>query len=200
MESSVIRLATTPNEDSASESKGPRTGEPVGPTVSPIPGSSAPPAKKDWRRFNRPGGRDLSIEDRFSEKVDKSGTCWIWIGAKTKSGYGNFFVGPGNMRAHRFSYLAQNGAIPPGMQLDHLCRNPICVNPLHLEPVTNKENGRRGLKGILRTSCIHGHPYTPENTVTRKRGDRECRICHREQDWRRRHGLKRESVLLSDPS
>lgn len=93
----------------------------------------------------RPGKPPAPVADRFWRLVDKSGDCWLWMGAKWK-GYGQFGVqqSPGVWplrKAHRVAYELIVGPIPDGMQLDHLCRNPSCVNPDHLEPVTNRENG-----------------------------------------------------------
>ena len=69
--------------------------------------------------------------------------------------------------------------------LDHLCRVPGCVNPFHLEAVTNEENIRRGKKGVLFPGhCVHGHDYTPENTIINKKGRRVCRACKRTRDLR----------------
>lgn len=131
----------------------------------------------------------MSVEDRFWPKVDKSdpGGCWLWTAAKGKGGYGNFGVTPRKTAyAHRFAYELMVGAIPEGLQLDHLCRNKACVNPAHLEPVTCKENLERGVNvGAAgarlqreKTHCAHGHEFTPENTH-RYRGQRVCRECSR---------------------
>jgi len=82
--------------------------------------------------------------DRFWAKVDKSDTCWTWTGSRNGRGYGLFMVAPGScVRAHRFAYELLVGPIPDGLQLDHLCGVKACVNPSHLEPVTNEENSRR---------------------------------------------------------
>lgn len=82
---------------------------------------------------------------RFIEKVDRSGECWIWTAAKKPNGYGQFHAGRTMVRAHRWAYEHLVGPIPADMTLDHLCRVRACVNPAHLEPVTNAENHHRGV-------------------------------------------------------
>lgn len=126
---------------------------------------------------------------RFWTKVTRTpGGCWWWTGAKIRhSGYGRIYSGgdpaePTVMYAHRFAYKHLIGPIPQGLVLDHLCRNASCVNPLHLQPVTNRENVVRGsaraAKVGLRT-CPWGHSYTPENTYLSSSGGRACRTCRR---------------------
>jgi hypothetical protein len=87
----------------------------------------------------------MDVLDRFWQKVDKSGDCWVWA-ASTSRGYGTFRVGDRLVPAHRFSYQTEVGPIPDGLFLDHHCHNRACVNPAHLEPVTHKKNAER-LKG-----------------------------------------------------
>lgn len=123
--------------------------------------------------------------ERFWEKVNKTDGCWMWVGAISDTGYGSFNAGGGLYTgSHRFAYQQVKGAIPAGLYLDHICRVRSCVNPDHLEPVTNEENIRRGNGGInnaSKTHCPKGHEYTPENTVLRKypngRTGRICRSC-----------------------
>lgn len=71
--------------------------------------------------------------------------CWLWTGTVLGSGYGQFRVGMGHVRAHRFAYELLVGPIPEALTLDHLCRVTSCVNPLHLEPVTASENIKRAV-------------------------------------------------------
>lgn len=109
-------------------------------------------------------------------KVGKN-DCLEWMGPPLKSGgYGNFRVNGKAKKAHRFLWEFIHGPVQKGLELDHLCRNPICVNPLHLEPVTHKENMRRGYYG-MRTHCKKGHPYDADNTYICKRGKRSCKMC-----------------------
>lgn len=126
----------------------------------------------------------MNTLDRFWSKVDDSAGphgCWPWLAHTSADGYGQFAIGArGRAVAHRFAYEAAVGAIPAGLQLDHLCRQRNCCNPSHLEPVTNRVNVLRGVgptaMNAAKTHCINGHEFTPENTVMNKKG-RACRAC-----------------------
>jgi hypothetical protein len=106
--------------------------------------------------------------------------CWLWTGSYTGNGYGGFWTGERQVKAHRFSYEVHVGSIPTGMHLDHICRVRMCVNPDHLRVVTNRENALAGESfsaiNARKTHCSRGHEFTPENTRVR-RGWRECRQC-----------------------
>ncbi len=89
----------------------------------------------------------LPIEDRFMESVKfRVDGCWTWTGARQPEGYGKFELEGRTRVAHRVSYELFIGPIPEGMHLDHLCHEPSCVNPDHLEPVPPIENYKREWK------------------------------------------------------
>lgn len=92
-------------------------------------------------------GNGLSPAERFYRYVARQRNgCWNWTGGTTK-GYGSFSaVGRKKVYAHRFSWELHRGPIPDGLVIDHLCRNTRCVNPDHLEPVTQLENVRRAVR------------------------------------------------------
>ena len=98
-------------------------------------------------RLKRYGSLELPVKDpelRFWPKVDKSGDCWLWTASSFADGYGQFRLSTKKpVRAHRYAYELLIGKIPAGYELDHLCGEPMCVNPTHLEPVTRAQHVRR---------------------------------------------------------
>jgi hypothetical protein len=152
--------------------------------------------------------------------------CWLWAGYADKLDYGILSVIRGDkwkhIYAHRLSYELLRGPIPAGLDLDHKCRVHCCVNPDHLEPVTRKENLRRGMSyspaanaargrkvsATMRSRqyCKRGHEYTAENTYTLGKSGRVCRICRaaRMRDWKVQRalldGLPAQIVWISAPS
>lgn len=121
--------------------------------------------------------------------------CWLWLGHTGTQGYGVAYTRPAGKNkahsAHRVVYEYLVGPIPEGLQLDHLCRVRNCVNPDHLEPVTNRENTIRGIAAEVNArryaemaACNNGHPRSPENVRLTEHGHRECRACSR-ATWRR---------------
>jgi hypothetical protein len=125
---------------------------------------------------------------RIAAKIEVTDTCWLWTGALNRNGYGRVHD-PEERRdraAHRVVYEAANGAkIPAGLQLDHLCRVRNCVNPAHLEPVTQRENLLRGdtitAAAAAAEKCPQGHAYEGDNLYISPKGHRFCRECHRAQ-------------------
>ena len=109
--------------------------------------------------------------------------CWIWTGSSYGQGYGGVRLqseSPAPRAAYRVMYELFRGSIPPGLQLDHLCRVHRCVNPAHLEAVTCRENLRRGNgfigKQMRRTHCPRGHALIEGNLI-RYKGHKQCREC-----------------------
>lgn len=127
----------------------------------------------------------LTLRERFEAKTMRMPNgCIVWTGASS-SGYGVVTIGGRARKAHRVSYRMAGGQIPPGYHIDHLCRETLCVNPDHLEPVTPWENSHRGIGNATTTRCPKGHKYEGANVYrhTDKRGytRRSCRRCKRLQ-------------------
>lgn len=128
----------------------------------------------------------VSESDRFWSKVSVIDECWMWLGARNSRGYGHFFVRGSkprkNVLAHRWAYIMAGGVIPPGMQIDHLCRVRACVNPAHMEVVTPRQNTLRGIgptaENARLSRCRRGHALSGDN-VKVGRGRRACRTCDR---------------------
>ena len=147
---------------------------------------------------------NLDQEVKFWAKVEyRANGCWQWSGRRSTTEYGVFVLDGRNFRAHRVAYELRVGPIPEGLQLDHLCRNRSCVNPAHLEPVTNRENTLRGVNHVAAlarvTHCPAGHEYTPESTRLRRSRygtvNRSCRTC----DLERRAGRQARAPIADDP-
>lgn len=127
--------------------------------------------------------------ERFLEKISVSETnfykdtpCWEWTASKNTDGYGHISIGDGMMPTHRFISEYYNGEIDPKLEIDHLCRNRVCANILHLEAVSHKVNVLRG-NGLAtinkcKTHCKRGHEFTKENTIKGRSDARHCRECH----------------------
>lgn len=142
-----------------------------------------PPPRRQrggWSTKTRP------VEERFWEKVDATGDCWEWTGAKTPTGYGTFFPTRSTpMRAYRFVWELLIGPIPEGMQIDHMCLNTRCVNPLHLRLATPRDNALRGHSrpalNARKTHCNEGHPLSGDNLRIYRNG-RVCVACERRRN------------------
>jgi len=135
--------------------------------------------------------------DKILGRITKTENCWIWNGHLV-SGYAYVRFKDKSRRVHRVVYEALKGPIPDGLVLDHLCRNPACVNPDHLEPVTQQTNVLRGngipVQNAQKTHCKYGHPlFGPNLWYNVKAGERQCRTCMRERT--RQWKLKHKAVL-----
>lgn len=140
--------------------------------------------------------RVLAIRERFWGHVDirtNIDECWTWKRSLTGGGYGQFHIEGLVFKAHRVAYEFTIGPIPDGLVLDHLCRNRACVNPWHMEPITQQENTLRGDRAAMsaaqvrrhraRTHCRYGHKMTPENTYSppKQPSSRTCRTCRNDR-------------------
>jgi hypothetical protein len=120
---------------------------------------------------------ELDVKIRNRCELDLRTGCLEWLGGKWLSGYGAIYLLGKTVPTHRVTYEAAHGPIPKGLVLDHLCRNRICCEPTHLEPVTPGENTRRGNRwgpGHVFGVCHKSHPMTGCRPSS---GKRYCRIC-----------------------
>ena len=143
--------------------------------------------------MTKPGPKPIPMIERFEEKYmpEPMSGCWLWIGAtggRKGSGYGRFWDGERYDLVHRISYRYFNGAIPDGCIVDHKCDNSSCVNPKHLQTISQSNNVLRGVR--LKSHCKHGHEYTKENTTIKRDGSRSCRACRHIQYIRARARLE----------
>lgn len=138
--------------------------------------------ERHYRRMRATGStasRNRPIFERY--EVAPSG-CWSWAGGSYGNGYGRLASKRhGTPLAHRAFWIEHRGPIPDGLDIDHLCRNRLCVNPDHLEPVPHAVNMARGANSYsLRATCKKGlHDITdPANIYVTRRG-RQCKACWR---------------------
>ena len=136
-----------------------------------------------------------TVEERLLHRSERRGECRVWLGYCDEKGYGRILVDRKSRPVHRVAYETWRGPIPEGLVIDHLCRNRSCLEPSHLEPVTNRENILRGKAqaaiNARKTHCVNGHELSPEN-VYPGRGSRDCRKCinRRTTEWKRRKRAK----------
>lgn len=141
----------------------------------------------------KPGRPQVERWNGFWEKGP--GGCHNWTGALQSKSYGCFYDTPTRKvwLAHGWAWTQKNGPIPSGMQVDHICDNPRCVNVEHLRLLTQKENTLRGngFSGInsRATHCVNGHEFSPENTAIRADGRRICIACRRAGNRARYRGF-----------
>ena len=139
--------------------------------------------------------------DRFWSKVEKTETCWNWLGWKTNVGYGQFKINYKNVLSHRFSYIICKGEIIGELYIDHLCRNRGCCNPEHMELVTHRENTMRGYNpaslNSKKTHCVRGHLLSGDNLyLSPKSKQRTCYECRRFTN-REYYKLEKKSKMVN---
>jgi hypothetical protein len=148
-----------------------------------------------------------TLPPRVSNKIliEPNSGCWLWTAALSQAGYGRIFFDGENRMAPRVVYELLKGPIPEKLFLDHLCRTRCCVNPNHLEPVTNRENCLRGEnRNRNKTHCIHGHLFNDENTYIcawKGRTWRMCKTCQliRNQFIRKRKYIENPAKTIDRP-
>lgn len=163
------------------------------------------------------GGDEVTLEWLRSNTRTTSTDCWPWLGHCDSKGYGKISVKGRCRPVHRIAYELAIGPVPPGLVLDHTCRNPACCNPAHLDPVTNAENVRRGKSlryvdgkcpdhpaarlykarwGHRCAECVRLYEQTPHRTTKRQayeqeRQTRPERIAQRREICARYNARKR---------
>lgn len=140
----------------------------------------------------------------FWNKVKQDGTCWRWTGVIAWNGYGSHSSWEDGKtrkyRAHRVAYNYMIGEIPPGLDLDHLCRNRWCVNPYHMDPVTRSVNMKRASNVLReRTHCKNDHQFTPDNTQLGPRSQRLCLACRKINNAKSRATALAKKRSISEP-
>lgn len=144
----------------------------------------------------------LDVEEKLMnyKVTDPETGCWRWTRGVNRWGYAMIRVAKGNkVRAARMAHMLWVGPIPAGLHIDHVyergCRHRDCINPAHLEAVTQAENNRRGQgfggRNARKTHCVHGHEFTAENTYNTPNGRRRCRECAR--IWQRKFKAARRA-------
>lgn len=151
---------------------------------------------------------DLMERLEFFSVPEPNTGCLLWLASCDQDGYGKLSIDGRTRRAHRVAYELAFGPVPPGLQLDHrACSTPCCINPLHLEAVTQWVNGRRSgspsAVNARKTHCNHGHPLSGANLRVDSDGCRRCRVCVAEKDraYCRRAGprsARRRALLAAE--
>lgn len=132
-----------------------------------------------------------SVKSRlFDKSMPEPNTgCFIWTGSLFTGDYGRMWVRDKQIMAHRISYFIYKGKIPEDFVIDHICNNPSCINPEHLEAKTQKDNSNRCVGSpttvnAQKTHCIRGHEFSDENTKRGKNGRRCIKCTQKNQhDW-----------------
>lgn len=138
------------------------------------------PAVSPFGRFAKKNDPAIQRFYRHASPEDRAhNSCWLWNGYVGENGYGYIGDGGSVRLAHRWAYEWFRGPIPDGLHIDHLCRTRRCVNPYHLEAVTQAENNRRAWSARSRkTHCPQGHVRSQANDMTDSSGQyKGCRVC-----------------------
>lgn len=148
------------------------------------------------------GFQTIPLEIRIQTHTRRVGDCIEWTGSRLPTGYGYIRIAGRGVYAHRFFFERAKGPIPPGLHIDHLCRNTSCVNPDHLEAVTQRENTLRGInpaaENARKTHCKRGHPLSGDNLQIKRDGARLCRKCVRRHDMKRTISGRAELAALGE--
>lgn len=162
------------------------------------------PHYRKWRRWGDPLFEPLALKNRLARHVVSDSGCWEWQGAKNDRGYGQVGILRKVRYAHRVSYAYYIGPIPDDFEVDHLCSNPGCINPEHLEAVSRSENVQRAWDRGERqrpTHCKYGHELVAPNVYKQSRGPKavgcvECRRRDSRNAYRRKHGIPEDAPVL----
>jgi len=134
----------------------------------------------------------VTREERFWDKVQKTDTCWLWIGSTNQDGYGRFNIGGKLGGAHRYSFELHTGEIPEGMHVLHTCDTPACVRPDHLFLGTHSDN----MQDMYRKRRHNKWPPMCRNHPDRRMQSLGlCRACYI-KDWHEKHPEKAKQYYL----
>jgi hypothetical protein len=151
-------------------------------------------ADRFWSHVNRHGGTPYEADSLATA----SGECWLWNGGLGNDRYARFQLQGKWHPAHRIAYRDFGNRVEDRDVLDHLCRVKTCVNPAHLEAVSQLSNVDRGAIGRpANPACKHGHEYTDANTIWRKRGHYTYRICRTCQGGYKRTTYQRRKAAAA---
>lgn len=135
--------------------------------------------------------------------IHKTRKCWLWKGTISPNGYGVLNFKGKNYQAHRVVYSKLVTDIPPELRIDHLCRVRHCVNPKHLQVVSNRENVLRGVgptaHNARKSHCENGHAFTPQNTrIAPHNNQRICKACRArfQSKWRGKYTQRSHNEAL----